>query len=135
MSQLYLSGRGDRSYFDVRGIYYYGFSEADSQTQIPVIHPVIDYSYVFGQPVFGGELSYQSQPDEPEPHQRRFRSDLVNGIHRTAPARSASADPAQKIPANCLLRGVPGNYNRVSGEATLEAQLHRSLSDRSGRRS
>jgi LPS-assembly protein len=29
-----------------------------------------------------------------------------------------SADPTVKIPANCLLRGVPGTYSRVSAEAT-----------------
>ena len=44
----------------MRAIYYYGFSEADSQQQIPVIHPVVDHTYVFGQPVFGGELSYRA---------------------------------------------------------------------------
>ena len=32
VSQLYLAGRGDRSYFDMRAIYYYGFSEADVQS-------------------------------------------------------------------------------------------------------
>ena len=60
MSQLYLTGRGDRSYFDARTIYYYGFSEADTQSQLPLIQPVIDYDYTFGQPVLGGELSYES---------------------------------------------------------------------------
>ena len=60
VSQLYLAGRGDRSYFDMRAIYYYGFSEADTQGQIPRIHPVVDYDYVFGQPVLGGELSYRA---------------------------------------------------------------------------
>ena len=54
VSQLYLVGQGDRSYFDVRSIYYYGFSEADIQPQIPVIHPVMDYTYVFKNPVLGG---------------------------------------------------------------------------------
>ena len=43
VSQLYLSGAGDRSYFDIRSIYYYGFSGLDVQSQIPVIHPVLDY--------------------------------------------------------------------------------------------
>ena len=31
ISQLYLTGHGDRSYFDARTIYYYGFSEFDNQ--------------------------------------------------------------------------------------------------------
>ena len=59
VSQVYLSGAGDRSYFDIRSIYYYGFSGADNQSQIPVIHPVLDYSNVLAQPIMGGELSYK----------------------------------------------------------------------------
>ena len=31
VSQLYLTGAGDRSYFDIRSIYYYGFSGHDIQ--------------------------------------------------------------------------------------------------------
>ena len=59
VSQLYLSGAGERSYFDIRSIYYYGFSEVDKQAQIPIIHPVLDYSNVLGQQVLGGEFSYK----------------------------------------------------------------------------
>jgi LPS-assembly protein len=59
VSQLYLTGAGERSYFDIRTIYYYGFSELDNQKQIPIIHPVLDYSNVLPQPVFDGELSYK----------------------------------------------------------------------------
>ena len=40
-------------------IYYYGFSELDVQSQIPIIHPVLDYSNVLAQPIFDGELSYK----------------------------------------------------------------------------
>src|SRR5262249_9221388 len=52
-SQLYLTGRGDRSYFDARSIYYLGFSQEDAQNQIPVIAPVIDYNYTFDRPILG----------------------------------------------------------------------------------
>ena len=58
ISQLYLTGKGNRSYFDVRSIYYLGFSDADAQGQIPVIHPVLDYNYTFDHPVLDGELGY-----------------------------------------------------------------------------
>jgi LPS-assembly protein len=117
VSQTYLAGRGDRSYFDMRAIYYYGFSEADTQSQIPVIHPVIDYSYVFGQPIFGGELSYQANFTSLS----RGNADF-NAISATAVANGQclfnNADPARTpTPANCLLRGVPGTYNRASAEA------------------
>ena len=59
VSQLYLSGTGERSYFDIRSMYYYGFSQQDNQAQIPIIHPVLDYSNVLAQPILGGEFSYK----------------------------------------------------------------------------
>ena len=35
VTQLYLTGRGERSYFDVRGMYFYGLSASDVQSQLP----------------------------------------------------------------------------------------------------
>jgi LPS-assembly protein len=115
ISQLYLAGRGDRSYFDARAIYYYGFSEADVQSQIPIIHPVVDHVYVFGQSVFGGELSYRSNLTSLSRSGAAFdpitTTAIVFGL--CAPT---TADPAVKTPANCLLRGIAGTYTRVSAE-------------------
>jgi LPS-assembly protein len=127
VSQLFVAGRGDRSYFDMRAIYYYGFSEADLQSQIPRIHPVVDYQYVFGQPVLGGELSYRanltslsrSNPDFNPISPMAFTNGLCALI---------TADPAAKVPSNCLLRGVPGSYTRVSAET----QWKRSITDSIG---
>ena len=59
VSQVYLTGAGDRSYFDIRTVYYYGFSGQDIQAEIPIIHPVLDYSNVVPQTMWGGELSYK----------------------------------------------------------------------------
>ena len=56
--QLYITGKGNRSYFDARSIYYLGFSPADDQSQIPVIHPVIDYDYTVDRPILGGQFGY-----------------------------------------------------------------------------
>jgi LPS-assembly protein len=125
ISQLYLTGRGDRSYFDMRGIYYYGFSEADAQKQIPVVLPVMDYSYTFGQPVFGGELSYRTNLTSLTRTSASFdpvtASALINGW-----CTPTTADPmANKNSSNCLLRGIPGTYSRVSAEA----QWRRSITD------
>lgn len=116
ISQLYLTGVGDRSYFDMRAIHYFGFSEADVQKQIPFVHPVIDYSYVFGTPILGGEAGYRLNFTSLS----RISADF-DPISQTAFERllcePLTADPAQKIPANCLLRGVPGTYTRFSAEA------------------
>src|SRR5262249_25232652 len=51
LSQLYLAGRGDRSYFDVHTLYFLGFSVADDQHQIPTVHPVLDHEYTFKDPI------------------------------------------------------------------------------------
>jgi LPS-assembly protein len=42
VSQIYLTGKGNRSYFDIRSIYYTGLSNLDDQRKIPIIHPVLD---------------------------------------------------------------------------------------------
>ena len=110
ISQVYLSGAGERSYFDVRSIYYYGFSELDQQSQIPIIHPVLDYSNVLAQPVLGGEFSYKFNLTSLSRQQAEF--DATNS---TLAAGCATADTA--LPANCLLRAIPGDYTRFSGEA------------------
>jgi len=114
ISQAFLAGKGNRSYFEARSIYYFGFSEADSQNQIPIIHPVIDYNYTFDRPILGGELGYRLNFTSLTRQDANFdaitQSALNNG------SCTQTADPAIKTTANCLLRGVPGTYTRFSAE-------------------
>jgi LPS-assembly protein len=124
VSQLYLAGRGNRSYFDARTIYYYGFSEADFQNQIPVIHPVVDYSNTLNWPVFGGEFDYRFNLTSLSRKSASF-DPITSTTFASGGCGPTSADPAIKIPANCLLRGIPGSYSRFSGEM----QWKRSLTD------
>jgi LPS-assembly protein len=126
VSQLYLSGRGDRSYFDVRSIYYYGFSEFDNQSQLPVVHPVLDYAYTFNNPILGGELGYKVNFTSLSRNGADFDPVSPNAV--AANLCIASADPAQKVLANCLLRGVPGTYSRLSAETHWK----RSITDNFG---
>jgi LPS-assembly protein len=113
VSQAYLTGVGDRSYFDIRSIYYYGFSGKDIQAQIPVIHPVLDYSNVLAQPFLGGEFSYKFNLTSLTRQQAEF-----DAITQSAAAGDlcASRNPALVNASNCLLRGIPGTYSRASGE-------------------
>ena len=68
-----------------------------------------------------------SQLDESEPHQRRRSIRSRSSAYTNGTCAPITADPAAKIPANCLLRGIPGTYTRVSGESAVEAQHHRLL--------
>ncbi|HWK94092.1 MAG TPA: LPS-assembly protein LptD [Pseudolabrys sp.] len=112
-SQLYLTGRGNRSYFDARSMYYLGFSESDVQAQIPVVHPVIDYDYTVDRPVVGGELGFKFNFTSLSRTQANF-----DAITKTAQLSGEcnTADVRVKNSANCLLRGTPGSFSRFSAE-------------------
>src|ERR1051326_1686864 len=121
-SQVYLTGRGDRSYFDARVIYTYGLSLADVQSQLPVIYPVIDYAYVFGQPVLGGEVSYKANLTNLSRQSAEFDAISNNAINNNL-CLPTTANPMAITPANCLLRGIPGEYSRLSAELTWKRTL------------
>jgi LPS-assembly protein len=116
-SQIYLNGKGNRSYFDTRSIYYQGFSSVDHQDQIPIIHPVLDYDYVIDHPVLGGELG--------------FKTNFVSLTRNEADFQRLSSTGAcagGAAVANCfLLRGVPGDYNRLSTQAQWRTSVTDSL--------
>jgi len=120
ISQLYLSGVGERSYFDVRSMYYYGFSKVDNQAQLPIIHPILDYSNVLAQQVLGGEFSYKFNLTSLTRQQAEFDAVTANALNSGA-CSSPTADTA--IPANCLLRAIPGDYSRFSAEADWRRTL------------
>jgi LPS-assembly protein len=126
VSQLYLAGKGNRSYFDARSIYFMGFSEADVQSEIPVIHPVLDYMYTVDRPILGGELGYHFNFTSLTRNQADFDAITQNALN--ADSCTTSAAPGTKTPSNCLLRGIPGTYSRF----TAQANWRRSITDSFG---
>lgn len=121
-SQLYLTGRGSRSYFDARSMYYLGFSESDVQAQIPVVHPVLDYDYTVDRPVVGGELGFKVNFTSLSRTQANF--DAVTKAAQLS-GECNTADVRVKNSSNCLLRGAPGTFSRF----TAEAHWKRSITD------
>jgi LPS-assembly protein len=130
ISQAYLFGRGLNSYFDARGVSFYGLSPLDVQRQLPLIHPMVDYKYKFGYPVFGGELSYNINFTSLSRQQADFDPITRAAAATLNPAGTAalfsdglnacdSQDSAAftlRTRANCLLRGISGTYTRASAE-------------------
>jgi LPS-assembly protein len=118
ISQLYLVGRGDRSYFDMRSIYYTGYSELDQQKQLPIVAPVLDYSKTLPEQVMGGELSYKINITSLTRQQASYdpisQAAIDNGI--CANGTAETTNPALLNKSNCLLRGIPGEYTRASAE-------------------
>jgi LPS-assembly protein len=124
VQQLYLVGQGDRSYFDLRALGFLGMSYADNNRQQPIVHPVLDYSYIYGQPVLGGELGFKVNLASISRQEAQF--DAINPaaissgqiLDPTQPGHGSNQCDPSKITAlnaqNCMLRGIPGQYDRAS---------------------
>jgi LPS-assembly protein len=126
VSQLYLTGVGNRSYFDARAIYFLSLS--GNQSQVPVVAPVIDYSNVVNHSVLGGEFSYKGNFTSLTRDTAAFDAITATALANGS-CLATSADPARNItPANCLLRGMPGTYTRATGEV----DWRRSFTDSAG---
>jgi LPS-assembly protein len=122
ISQLYLTGVGNRSFFDARTVYYLSFS--GFQQKVPVVHPVVDYSNVVNSPIFGGEFSYKTNFVSLTRNDAAF--DPITTLANTnSLCTNTSADPLARMPTQCLLRGMPGTYTR----ATVEGQWRKSFTD------
>lgn len=60
VSSLYLEGVGDRSYLGVFAYHFGGLIADDISNSEAIVHPLVDYNYVFADPVVGGELSFDA---------------------------------------------------------------------------
>jgi len=105
-SSIYLTGQGDRSYYDLRGLGFIGMGREDNQSQQPIIHPLLDYSYVWGRPVLGGELGLTTNFVSLSRSETDFQA-LGNADETTACITTPN-------PGQCLMRGMGGNYTRFS---------------------
>lgn len=122
ISQGYVFGRGTNSYFDARALSFYGLSTMDVQKQLPFIHPLIDYKYKFGSPIFGGEVTYNVNLASLSRQQADFDPITQAAASTNFPFDNKNVcdttDPAAvKNRTNCLLRGIAGTYTRLSAEA------------------
>ncbi|MEW6254453.1 MAG: LPS-assembly protein LptD [Pseudomonadota bacterium] len=129
ISQLYVTGQGDRSFFDARGLYFLGLSVTDNQDVIPVVG-TFNYNYVFGNPVLGGEAGVRVNFNSVSRNEADFvgmsaANSLATGGVAIPPGTCALTNPN---PTQCLLRGAPGEYQRLSAELYWK----RSITDQVG---
>ncbi len=101
---VYLTGVGERNFFDMRG-YYFDVQDADisntAEEKQATVLPVIDYSYYAPELVAGGQLS--------------------GTLNFTSLSRfSEEAADTDGDGDDDLYRGLKGNMNRLSGELEWE---------------
>ena len=135
VSQLYLVGQGDRSYFDVRGMSFLGMSELDRNNEQPILHPVLDYNYVYGQPVWGGQLSFTTNLASITRQQAEFDATNTNALSNQDPAQGpigVNLCDSRNIVVgttrnNCIMRGAPGDSTRATYQLDWKRTITNSL--------
>ena len=60
VNQIYLTGQSDRNYFSAKLYQFGGLLTNDTPQTESSTHPIIDYNYVFADPVLGGELKWNT---------------------------------------------------------------------------
>ncbi len=60
VNQVYLTGQSDRNYFNATLYQFQGLLTTDTPQTEGYTHPIINYNYVFADPVLGGELKWNT---------------------------------------------------------------------------
>ena len=130
-STVFLTGQGDRGYFDLRGFYFEGLSTHDFQPQQPTAHPVLDYNKTFDiDPAksygIGGQVELDFNLTSLSASAASFQSvgsqvlDNAYGLYNVCTNYVPGTTSG-----SCLLRGIGGDYTR----ATLDLSWKRKLID------
>jgi LPS-assembly protein len=138
ISSAYLTGQGERSWFDLRGYYFEALNAFDWQKQIPVAAPVFDYDRRFNGPSFlGGEFTLNANaqnvnrqtaqfvntnplfanplnPNYPQTFYFNSTNATIGNLYTACPIYNKS---------NCIVRGVPGDYARASVDLTWRRRI------------
>lgn len=107
-SQIYMSGLGDRNFFDIRS-YYFDVQDAtpgsDAEDKQAIVHPVVDYTYYHPEPVLGGQL----------------KADVnLTSLTRTT---TDKYDSINDMPVAERFRGLAGNSDRFTTELEWKRQF------------
>jgi LPS-assembly protein len=128
VNTAYLQGMSDRNYFSAKLYQFGGLLLTDTPYSNAWVHPVIDYNYIVGAPILGGELSFtaharsMTRSDSTDTSravvEANWRRKLIDAIgqvwtpfghvrgdvHNYADARDP--DTLAPLPSDTVLRGV-----------------------------
>jgi len=132
-STVFLTGQGDRGYFDLRGVAFQGLANSDLQQQSTNVLPLLDYNKTidlapdktFG---IGGQLEIDANFTGSSATLASYQQvgaislDRVYGLYPVCQTKSGTPDYNQ---SSCLLRGIGGQYDN----ATLQVSWQRKVID------
>jgi LPS-assembly protein len=60
VNRVFLEGIGDRNYFGLAAYQFQGLMYSDTPESDSFAHPIMDYNYIFADPILGGELRWNT---------------------------------------------------------------------------
>jgi LPS-assembly protein len=60
VNKVFLEGIGDRNYFGLAAYQFTGLMFSDTPESESFAHPIMDYNYIFADPILGGELRWNT---------------------------------------------------------------------------
>jgi LPS-assembly protein len=124
VSTAYLTGQGDRSWFDARAYYFKGLSSFDWQKQQPIVAPVIDYDKrVNGPSEIGGEVRFQANITSLTRETTQYQGLPRTTTYLFSPSVNGVSFPLYQTCAvfargACLIQGLAGQDTRASAQLT-----------------
>jgi LPS-assembly protein len=116
-STAYLTGQGERSWFDLRGYYFQALTADAEQKQIPIVLPVLEYDRKFETPI-GAELGVKINLL----NEQRQETDLQQ-LTLTSTG-SPDVGCLTSVSGNCsIIRGVAGSYSRFNTSITTKKAI------------
>ncbi len=132
-SQVYLNGQAGTGYFDLRGYYFQGLSAYDRQEQQPFVAPSLDYNKTFDVPPdrtagIGGQIEVDLNLTSIRRQEAVYEStnglklDPVYKLYQICTPPITGYKPISQG-GECLLRGIAGDYTRMSGNVSWKRQF------------
>jgi LPS-assembly protein len=128
-STVYLTGQGDRGYFDLRGFSFQGMANFDYQPQLAAVWPILDYNKAIDIAPektmgIGGQITidanFTSSSASLASYQQVGAVSLDNqyGLHPVCV--NPLTGKSDYTPGSCIVRGIGGSY--TSGTIQLSWQ-------------
>ncbi len=135
ISTAYLTGQGDRSYFNLQGYRIVGLSQFDNNKQQPLVLPTADYNRTFGLAPdqtagIGGEVKLDFNLTSLTRTEAAYQSTgtrLLDSAFALYDVCPTSATPVAGLPnfkpPSCFMRGIAGDYSRASTQVSWERKF------------
>ncbi len=149
VSSVYLRGQADRGFFDLSGHHFEGTTASTDQRTEPPVVPVLDYNRTFAiapdmSGGIGGEVKIDLNATNINREEALYQSggpqslgqalDNAYSLYNvcTKPGTGVTAGgvttgglttPAAYSPGNCLLRGIAGDYARVTEQVSWQRKF------------